>query len=69
MNLNLRTMTFFIGAINHEGGNELLVNLVIEDSHTVKVQLDTGAQVNVIPLALYKALGKDPKKSSLPIQI
>ena len=33
---------FFIGAINHEGGNELLVNLVIEDSHTVKVKLDTG---------------------------
>ena len=60
---------FFIGAINHEGGNELLVNLVIEDSHTVKVKLDMGAQVNVMPLALYKALGKDPKKSSLPIQI
>ena len=55
-------MTFFIGAINHEGGNELLVNLVIEDSYTVKVKLDAGAQVNVIPLALYKALGKDPKK-------
>ena len=53
---------FFIGAINHEGGDELLVNLVIEDSHTVKVKLDTGAQVNVMPLALYKALGKDPKK-------
>ena len=33
---------FFIGAINHEGGDELLVNLVIEDSHTVKVKLDTG---------------------------
>ena len=31
---------FFIGAINHEGGDELLVNL--EDSHTVKVKLDTG---------------------------
>ena len=60
---------FFIGAINHEGGHELLVNLVIEDSHTVKVKLDTGAQVNVMPLALYKALGKDPKKSNLPIQI
>ena len=57
MNLNLRTMTFF-GAINHEGGDELLVNLVIEDSHTVKVKLDTGAQVNVMPLAL----GKDLKK-------
>ena len=27
---------FFIGAINHEGGDELLVNLVIEDSHTEK---------------------------------
>ena len=53
---------FFIGAINHEGGDELLVNLVIEDSHTVKVKLDTEAQVNVMPLALYKALGKDPKK-------
>ena len=31
---------FFIGAINHEGGDELLVNL--EDSHAVKVKLDTG---------------------------
>ena len=52
---------FFMGAINHEGGDELLVNLVIEDSHTVRVKLDAGAQVN-ITLALYKAPGKDPKK-------
>ena len=45
---------FFIGAINHEGGDELLVaNLVVEDSHTVKVKLDTGAQVNVMPLKWY----------------
>ena len=43
MSLNLKTMTFFIGAINHKGGDELLVNLVIEDSHSVKVKLDTGA--------------------------
>ena len=62
MNLKLEDNDFFIGAINHEGGDELLVNLVIEDSHIVKVKLDTGAQVNVMPLALYKALGKDPKK-------
>ena len=53
---------FFIGAINHEGRHELLVNLVLEDSHTVKVKLDTEAPVNVMPLALYKALGKDHKK-------
>ena len=33
---------FFIVAINHEGRDELLVNLVIEDSHTVKVKLDLG---------------------------
>ena len=33
---------FFIVAINHEGRDELLVNLVIEDSHTVKVKLDPG---------------------------
>ena len=44
---------FFIGAINHEGGDELLVNLVVEDSHTVKVKLDTGTQVNVMPLKWY----------------
>ena len=62
MNLKLEDNDFFIGAINHEGGDELLVNLVIEDSHTVKVKLDTEAQVNVMPLAPYKALGKDPKK-------
>ena len=62
MNLKLEDNDFFIGAINHEGGDELLVNLVIEDSHTEKVKLDTGPQVNVMPLALYKALGKDPKK-------
>ena len=30
--------------------------------HTVKVKLDTGAQVNVMPVALYKTLKKDPKK-------
>ena len=28
----------------------------------MKVKLDTGAQVNVMPLELYKALRKDPKK-------
>ena len=54
---------FFIGTIDHEGGDELLVDLVIQDSHTVTVKLDTGAQVNVMPLTVYKALGKDPKKA------
>ena len=58
---------FFMGAINHEGGDELLVNLVIEDSHTVKVKSDTGVQVNVMALALHKALGKDPKKSQVQV--
>ena len=53
---------FFIGTIDHEGGDELLVNLVIQDLHTVTVKLDTGAQVNVMPLTQYKPLGKDPKK-------
>ena len=53
---------FFIGTSDHEGGDELLVDLVIQDSHTVTVKLDTGAQVNVMPLTVYKALGKDPKK-------
>ena len=28
----------------------------------MKVKLDTGTHENVIPLALYKALEKDPKK-------
>ena len=50
----LEVNDFFIGAINHESGDELLVNLVIEDSHTVKVKLDTEAQVNAMPLALYR---------------
>ena len=50
---------FFISTIDHEGGDELLVNLVIQDSHTMTVKLNTGAQVNVMPLTLYKALGKD----------
>ena len=58
----LEDSDFFIGAISHEGGDELLVNLVTENSHTVKVKFDMGAQVNAMPLALYKALGKDPKK-------
>ena len=58
---------FFIGAINHEGGDELLVNLVIEDSHAVKVRLDTQARMNVMPLALYKALGKDLKKPQVQV--
>ena len=53
---------FFIGTIDHEGGAELLVDLVVQDSHTVTVKLETGAQVNVMPLTVYKALGKDPKK-------
>ena len=43
---------FFIGTIDHEGRDELLVNLVIQDSHTVTVKLDTGAQVNVMPLTV-----------------
>ena len=58
---------FFIGAINHEGEDELLVNLVIEDSHAVKVTLDTQARMNVMPLALYKALGKDLKKPQVQV--
>jgi hypothetical protein len=53
---------FFIGIVNDGGEHELSIDLVIEDVHTVKVKLDTGAQVNVMPIEVYKTIDINAKK-------
>ena len=43
---------FFIGVVNDVSdiNDEISVQLLVEESDSVKVKLDTGAQVNVMPV-------------------
>ena len=50
---------FFIGTVDCHGEDEVFVQLKVGDGQTVKVKLDTGAQVNVMPVDIYRTLGKD----------
>ena len=36
--------------------DEISVNLLIEDTNTIKVKPDTGAQVNVMPVQVYNSI-------------
>ena len=63
MNLNLRTMTFFIGTIDHKGRDKLLVDIVIQDSHTMTDKIGHRCTSECNALNGIQALGKDPKKT------
>ena len=56
---NHGTDEFFIGTVDCHGEDKVFVQLKVGDGQAVKVKLDTGAQVNVIPADIYRTLGKD----------
>ena len=49
---------FFIGVVNDVSdiNDEISVQLLVEESDSVKVKLGTGAQVNVMPVQVYNSL-------------
>lgn len=58
---------FFVGTIRESNGsitNDWNIDILINDK-PIKIKLDTGAQCNVIPLAIYQSLTNEaPKKST-----
>ena len=48
----------FIGVVNEvsDTNDEISVQLLVEGSDSIKVKLDTGAQVNVMPVQVYNSL-------------
>jgi sRNA-binding carbon storage regulator CsrA len=49
---------FFIGVVKDASdiNDEISVQLLVEESDSVKVKLDTGAQVNVMSVQVYNSL-------------
>ncbi|CAB4016259.1 Hypothetical predicted protein [Paramuricea clavata] len=49
---------FFIGVVNEvsDTNDEISLQLLIEGSDSIKAKLDTGAQVNVMPVHVYNSL-------------
>ena len=46
-------------AVSNNSSNDHFVTLELKNGHCLKFQIDTGAQCNVIPVHLYKAVTKD----------
>ena len=69
--LNCEDGDFFIGVVNDvkQGKDEISVNLLIEDSNTIKVKLDTGAQVNIMPVQVYNSMNTYKSKVLQPTKV
>ena len=69
--LNCEDGDFFIGVVNdvNQGKDEISVNLLIEDSNTIKVKLDTGVQVNVMPVQVYNSINTNKSKVLQPTKV
>ena len=69
--LNCEDGDFFIGVVNdvNQEKDEISVNLSIEDSNSIKVKLDTGAQVNVMPVQVYNSINTNKSNVLQPTKV
>ena len=69
--LNCVNGDFFIGVVDdvNQGKDEISVNLLTEDSNTIKVKLDTGAQVNVKLVQVYNSIKTNKSKVLQPTKV
>ena len=69
--LNCENGDFFIGVVDdvNRGKDEISVNLLTEDSNTIKVKLDTGAQVNIMLVQVYNSIKTNKSKVLQPTKV